>query len=160
MKTTDFKNKISSNVLNENMFKKFGVRINFENYSREQLEDYRNLLRTKLNHTESLSGYSELLKNEGYQKERHILELLNTRIKEMLGESKKPAKKLSPGEKKKREKIVKGMKKNKSDFEKRYPGKGKNVMYATDTKMAKKLAKDMKMMMLTMMVRSITPTNI
>jgi hypothetical protein len=38
----------------------------------------------------------------------------------------------------KREKYVKGMKKVKGDFEKRYPGRGEEVMYATATKMAKK----------------------
>ena len=45
---------------------------------------------------------------------------------------------LSPGEIKKREKYVKGMKKVKGDFSKRYPGRGEEVMYATATKMAKK----------------------
>jgi hypothetical protein len=40
-------------------------------------------------------------------------------------------------EKKERERIVKGMKKeNGKDFEKRYPGRGKEVMYATATKLA------------------------
>ena len=41
-------------------------------------------------------------------------------------------------EMKKREKFVKGMKGAAKDFEKRYPGKGKDVMYATATKMAQK----------------------
>jgi hypothetical protein len=35
---------------------------------------------------------------------------------------------------------VKKMKKSASDFEKRYPGRGKEVMYATATKMAKRMA--------------------
>jgi hypothetical protein len=43
---------------------------------------------------------------------------------------------LTSGEEKKREEYVKGMKKS-GDFEKRYPGRGKEVMYATATKMAK-----------------------
>jgi hypothetical protein len=45
---------------------------------------------------------------------------------------------LSPGESKKREKYVKGMKKVEGDFGKRYGKRGKDVMYATATKMAKK----------------------
>ena len=45
---------------------------------------------------------------------------------------------LSKKEKKEKEKIVKGMKGKKSDFEKRYPGRGEEVMYATATKIAKK----------------------
>lgn len=47
---------------------------------------------------------------------------------------------LSKMEMKKREELVKSMKKNQADFEKRYPGRGKEVMYATATKMAKKMA--------------------
>jgi 5'(3')-deoxyribonucleotidase len=45
--------------------------------------------------------------------------------------------KLTKGEEKKKEKNVKGMKKNKDDFEKRYGKESKAVMYATATKMAK-----------------------
>jgi hypothetical protein len=44
---------------------------------------------------------------------------------------------LTPAEMEKREKYVKGMKSKLSDFEKRYPGRGKDIMYATATKMAK-----------------------
>ena len=45
--------------------------------------------------------------------------------------------KLSKKEKNKKEKYVKGMKKSKGDFEKRYGADAKAVMYATATKMAK-----------------------
>ena len=44
---------------------------------------------------------------------------------------------LTKGEEKKREKYVKGMKKSKADFKKRYGKRGEEVMYATATKMAK-----------------------
>jgi len=44
--------------------------------------------------------------------------------------------KMTPGEKKEKEKIVKGMKKAKGDFKKRYGKDAKNVMYATATKRA------------------------
>ena len=44
---------------------------------------------------------------------------------------------LTKGEENKKEKYVKGMKKNKGDFEKRYGDDAKAVMYATATKMAK-----------------------
>ena len=50
---------------------------------------------------------------------------------------------LTKMEMKKREKIVKSMKDKASDFEKRYPGRGKEVMYATATKMAKKMTEQM-----------------
>jgi len=47
---------------------------------------------------------------------------------------------LTKPEMKKKEEIVKSMKKDKKGFESRYPGRGKEVMYATATKMAKKVA--------------------
>jgi len=49
---------------------------------------------------------------------------------------------LTSAEAKKKEEIVKSMKKSAGDFEKRYPGRGKEVMYATATKMAKKVAEE------------------
>jgi hypothetical protein len=45
--------------------------------------------------------------------------------------------KLSKGEEKKKEKIVKGMKKSKKDFKQRYGDDAESVMYATATKIAK-----------------------
>jgi len=47
---------------------------------------------------------------------------------------------LTTAETKKKEELVKSMKDKASDFEKRYPGRGKEVMYATATKMAKRMA--------------------
>jgi hypothetical protein len=47
---------------------------------------------------------------------------------------------LSSSETKEKERIVKSMKDKSADFEKRYPGRGKEVMYATATKMAKRIA--------------------
>ena len=46
-------------------------------------------------------------------------------------------KKLTEPEKKEKEKVVKGMKKNKKDFKKRYGDDAESVMYATATKIAK-----------------------
>ena len=50
-------------------------------------------------------------------------------------------KKMSKGQMKKREKFVKGMKGAAKDFSKRYGSRGKDVMYATATKMAQKKKK-------------------
>jgi hypothetical protein len=89
MKTGDFNSALTSEVLNEQMYKTFGARVNFEKYDRAQLENYRNVLRTDIHQMENTSGFNELLANESYQKNKHLLELLNTRIKEMLGEAAK-----------------------------------------------------------------------
>ena len=47
---------------------------------------------------------------------------------------------LTAAETKKKEELVKSMKSKAADFEDRYPGRGKEVMYATATKIAKKMA--------------------
>ena len=86
MKTTDFTKTITSNNLKENLEKQFGAVVSLESYSREQLEDIRNKLRTKVFQQESAAGINDLLTNETYQKNKAMLDLLNTRIKEMLGE--------------------------------------------------------------------------
>lgn len=57
-----------------------------------------------------------------------------------LGEAVLDEKTLTAAETKEKERLVKSMKDKAADFEKRYPGRGKEVMYATATKMAKKIA--------------------
>lgn len=86
MKSFDLNRPITSKDLNESMFKQFNVKINFDKYTREELENYRNLLRTKVHQTESQANFNDLLTNETYQKDKFMLGVLNTRIKEMLGE--------------------------------------------------------------------------
>lgn len=87
MKTTDFSSPISSIRLAENLEKQFGSRVNLNKYNREQLEDMRNRLRTRVFQQEGSAKFNDLLQKESYQKDKAMLELLNTRIKEMLGEN-------------------------------------------------------------------------
>lgn len=87
MNTSEFNQSPTAAQLNESMFKRFGKKINFDNYTREELENYRNLLRTKVNQTEANAGFNDLLANESYQQDQYMLTLLNTKIKELLGES-------------------------------------------------------------------------
>jgi hypothetical protein len=89
MKTTDFNTQLTSSKLHENLEKQFGAKVNLEKYDREQLEDIRNKLRTRIFQQEGTAGVNDLLTNETYQKDKAMLELLNTRIKEMLGEQMK-----------------------------------------------------------------------
>jgi hypothetical protein len=89
MKTNVFYSKLSSAKLQESLEKQFGARINLNKYDREQLEDIRNKLRTRIFQQEGSAGINDLLTNETYQKDKAMLELLNTRIKEMLGEQMK-----------------------------------------------------------------------
>jgi hypothetical protein len=89
MQTSEFNKPVTAAQLNESMFKKFGQRVNFEKYTREELEDYRNLLRTQLHQAESNQNFNDLLTNETYQKNKFVMSVLNTKIKEMLGEGAK-----------------------------------------------------------------------
>lgn len=135
MNTNDFNKPITAAKLNENMFKKFGSKINFSKYSREELENYRNLLRTQVNQRESAANFNDLLTNETYQRDKYMLSVLNTRIKEMLGESIHiMEKKLTAAEKKKKEKVAKAI-------EKKQPGMNMGKKMAIATATAKKTAK-------------------
>jgi len=89
MQTADFFTSPNSSTLNENFEKQFGAKINLAKYDREQLEDMRNKLRTRVFQQEGSAGFNDLLTNETYQKDQALLQLLNTRIKEMLGEQMK-----------------------------------------------------------------------
>jgi len=92
MRTNDFTTQPTAHALNEGMFRKFGVKVNFDKYGRADLENYRNLLRTKVHAQESQSNFNALLDDEGYQKDKYMLGMLNVRIKEMVGEAKLPMK--------------------------------------------------------------------
>ena len=87
MKSFDLTRPLTAQALNENLYKQFNVKINFDKYDREQLENYRNLLRSKVHATETQANFNDLLTNETYQKDKYMLSVINTKIKEMLGES-------------------------------------------------------------------------
>jgi hypothetical protein len=78
----------------------------------------RNKLRTRVFQQEGRAGINDLLTNETYQKDKVMLALLNTRIKEMLGENLKQLKDkmIELSEAKKGVRDVKHTKKAKPDF--------------------------------------------
>jgi len=77
-----------------------------------------------------LDGASKMHKGQSDRIKKHL--------KKMDSAKTKSERTLTPGEEDKKEKIVMSLKDKAADFEKRYPGKGKQVMYAVATKMAKK----------------------
>jgi 5'(3')-deoxyribonucleotidase len=87
----------------------------------------------------SILAIYALSKTAKYFKKKHDEKKLKQTIDQMIQANSKPVEErtLTKGEEKKKEKNVKGMKKNKGDFEKRYGKDAKAVMYATATKMAK-----------------------
>jgi hypothetical protein len=87
MKTSDISKPITAKALAESLYRQYNVKLNLDKYTREQLEDARNKYRTKVAQLEASANFNELLTNEAYQRDKYILDVLNTRIKEMLGES-------------------------------------------------------------------------
>jgi hypothetical protein len=137
MKTFDFNTKPNADQLNEAMFKQFGAKVNFDKYSREQLENYRNLLRTKVFQQESTSGFNSTLKDDSYQKDKYMLGVLNTKIKEMVGESKVLAEKAVSKKQQQAAGIALAAKKS----GKKLPGKGASAeMSKMNTKELEKFA--------------------
>ena len=85
-----------------------------------------------------MGAYAKMAKTAAQklsEKYRDALDGAHTQLSrpKQLGE-----KELTKPEKKEKERLVKGMKKDVSGFEERYPGRGEAVMYATATKQAKK----------------------
>jgi len=129
MQIRELSTKITSQQLNEGLATKFGYKLSLEKFSDVQLEQARDQLLNNVTTFEQTSSFDSVLENTEYQKNRAMLDVIRQAIKERT---------LSPEEKSKKEKYVKGMKKASGEFEKRYGDKGSEVMHATATKMAKK----------------------
>lgn len=82
MKTTDFNKTITSQMLNEHLAKNYGSKINLQKYTNEQLEDFRNKIRTKLSQVESQGKFNETIENETYQRDKVILATINRCLEE------------------------------------------------------------------------------
>jgi hypothetical protein len=82
MKSTDFNKPITSKKLNESLSKSYGSKLNLERYTYEQLEDFRNKIRTDLFQAQSTSGFNETLANETYQRNKLVLDVINTHLSE------------------------------------------------------------------------------
>ena len=82
MKTNDLNPVINTRRLLENFGRQFGNKLNLEKYTREQLEDFRNKLRTTVHQFEQASRFNESLTSEKYQKDRAILDILNSHLSE------------------------------------------------------------------------------
>lgn len=129
MQIRELSNKITSDLLNESLAKKFGYRINVDRLTNEDLETAQLKLTSRIGEFEKNNSFDSVLENHEYQKQRAMLDIIRQAISE---------RKLSPEEEGKKEKYVKGMKKKSGEFKKRYGDKGDSVMHATATKMAKK----------------------
>ena len=82
MQLKDLSKPITSLVLNENLARKFGYKLNLEQFDDIQLEDVRNKLRTELSQLEVNESFDDLHMNAKYQKTRALLDVINQEIME------------------------------------------------------------------------------
>ena len=69
MLINEFSKPITLDTLNENLAKRFGQRIDVSKFTREQLEDARNKIRTQLSQIETNESF-EAVNTDSYQKSK------------------------------------------------------------------------------------------
>jgi hypothetical protein len=82
MQIRDLSKPVTSKALNESLAKKFGYKLNLEQFSDVQLEDARNKLRTKISQFEVSESYDGMNSSPEYQKVRLMLDCINVEIME------------------------------------------------------------------------------
>ena len=82
MKIFEINKPVTSATLNESLAKRFGVKIDIEKFTLEQLEDARNKIRTSLSQFETNESFSKVNTSELYQKNKLFLDVLNSAIAE------------------------------------------------------------------------------
>lgn len=81
MNIKEFSKPLTSKSLNESLARRFGKKIDLENFTTEQLQDVRNKLRTKISQVQTTESYDTVQK-ESYQKSKLFLDVLNAEITE------------------------------------------------------------------------------
>jgi hypothetical protein len=81
MKLRDMSKPITAKSLNESLAKRFGEKINLEQFTLEQLENVRNKLRTELSQAETNESFDSY-NTEEYQKQKLYLDVLNAEVSE------------------------------------------------------------------------------
>ena len=81
MNIQEFTKPKTAKSLNEGLAKTFGEKLNLAKFTNEQLEDFRNKLRTKLSQVETNESYDGVLK-DGYQKDRMFLDVIVAELEE------------------------------------------------------------------------------
>ena len=83
---------VTAEALNESLAKRFGQRLNLEKFTMEQLQDTRNKIRTKLSQIETNESFDSVHTDEGYQKSKLFLDILNAELSERTNVVEKGAK--------------------------------------------------------------------
>jgi hypothetical protein len=82
MQIRELSKPITSKTLNESLAKKFGYKLNLEQFTDVQLEDVRNRLRTEVSQFEVSESFDGINENPKYQKTRALLDVVNQEIME------------------------------------------------------------------------------
>jgi hypothetical protein len=82
MQIRELSQPVTAKALNESIAKKFGYKLNLEQFTNEQLEDARNKLRTKISQFELSESFDSVLESPDYQKTRMFLDCINQEIME------------------------------------------------------------------------------
>jgi hypothetical protein len=141
MFVNEFGNRLGSAELNQELEKVYSWSLNLNEMSNDHAHSVLNSMKAKLKTIKESAKGHFAEKNPNYMEALLVTRVLESLIDERF-QQQLLERKLKKAEMNKREKYVKGMKKVKGDFEKRYPGRGEEVMYATATKMAKKESVD------------------
>jgi hypothetical protein len=72
---------VTAKSLNESLAKRFGMKINIDKFTIEQLEDARNKMRTNVFNVETKESF-DVVKSDTYQKSKLFLDVLNAAIAE------------------------------------------------------------------------------
>ena len=81
MKTTDFHIKAKAKTLNESLSRKFGEKLDIDNYSTEQLQRVSDLIETKIGYLKN-SKFNETLENEEFYRLTMMQDVVRTALSE------------------------------------------------------------------------------
>ena len=81
MKTTDFHIKAKAKTLNESLSRKFGEKLDIDNYSTEQLQRVSALIETKIGYLKN-SKFNETLENEEFYRLTMMQDVVRTALSE------------------------------------------------------------------------------
>jgi len=82
MQIRELSQPITAKALNESLAKKFGYKLNLEQFTDVQLEDARNKLRTKISQFELEESFDSVHESAPYQKTRTMLDIVNQELSE------------------------------------------------------------------------------
>ena len=137
MYVKEFGKHLTSADLNKQLQGVYNWSLNLQEMTNDQANSVLGNMQGKLKRIKESSRGHFAEKNPNYMEALLVTKVLESLIDERF-QQQLVERQLKKAEMNKREKYVKGMKKVKGDFDKRYGDRGEEVMYATATKMAKK----------------------